>query len=139
MQMNYELEMQPANVGGLGDAMFKTTDSYLAEEAICPGMAVALGTNPAKQVKELAEGAQFAGIAMHAHKELVHPYYPEGYCVPVVTEGRVWVKVEGDVVAGKPACYDPAKKAWVAEGGIQLSCAAYRTNTISGMAMVEIF
>lgn len=139
MQMNYELEMQPALVGGLGDTVFKTTDSYLAEEPICPGMAVALGTNPAKQVKVLSEGAQFAGIAMHAHKELVHPYYPKGYCVPVVTEGRVWVKVDGDVKAGEVACFDPATSLWSNKGGVQLSCTGFRTNTINGMAMVEIY
>lgn len=139
MQMNYELEMQPALVGGLGDTVFKTTDSYLAEEDICPGMAVALGTNPAKQVKVMSDGAAFAGIAMHAHKELAHPYYPVGYCLPVVTEGRVWVKVDGDVKAGETACFNPETGLWSNKDGVQLNCAGFRTNTINGMAMVEIY
>lgn len=139
MQMNYDIEMQPALVGGLGDTVFKTTDSYLAEEAICPGEAVALGTNPAKQVKVMTEDATFAGIAMHAHKELAHPYYPVGYCLPVVTEGRVWVKVDGDVKAGETACFNPETKMWSNTNGIKLPCAGFRTNTISGMAMVEIY
>lgn len=141
MQMNYELEMQPANVGGLGDLVFKTTDSYLAEEAICPGMPVQFGTDAAKQVKIFADG-DFCGVAMHAHKELVHPYYPEGYCVPVVTSGRVWVKVEGEISAKDvPVYYNANTNTWAevnAEGFIKVSAVKFRSHNIQGMAMLEI-
>ena len=141
MQLNYELEMQPALVGGLGDVACKTTDSYLAEEDICPGMPVELGTNAAKQVKIFAEG-DFCGIAMHAHKELAHPYYAVGACVPVVTNGRVWVKVEGEISAKDvKVYYNKATNAWsetAVEGAVKVPCVRFRTEAIQGMAMLEI-
>lgn len=138
MQKHYDLEMKPAIVGMLADLTNKTTDSYIAEEDFCPGVAVMFGTNPAKQVKKFAEGGSFAGVAMHEHKELTHPYYPAGYCAPVVTKGRVWVKVDGDVAAGSTAKYDAANEVWSATNGIAIM-GAFRTNAIDGMAVVEIY
>ena len=141
MQMNYELEMQPALVGGLGDLVFKTTDSYLAEEDMCPGMAVEYGTNAANQVKIYGEG-DFCGVAMHSHKELAHPYYAAGRCVPVVTQGRVWVKVEGEISAKDVLVYfNKATNAWSevnAEGCVKVPNVKFRTKAIQGMAMLEI-
>lgn len=141
---NYSQEMQPAIVGMLADVMFKTTDSYHVEGAdgIAAGVPVVPGTNPATQVKACATGeaAKVIGITQFVHKQLVpgEAYYSEGYVVPVVTRGRVWVKTTGTIVAHTAAKYDPANGVWSASGSEEVANAKFITANTSDMAVVEI-
>ena len=105
MQKNYSQEMQPAIVGMLADTTFKTTDSYHVEDekGVNAGVPVIPGTDAGTQVKACGadDGAKVIGVTMFVHKQLTdgENYYDKGYVVPVVTKGRVWVAVDGDVVA----------------------------------------
>lgn len=142
MQTNYSQEMQPAIVGALADLVFKTTDSYYAEGDITAGVPVVPGTDAAKQIKvcEAGGAANVIGITQFVHKQVAkgETYYPDGYVVPVVTRGRVWVEVDGDVTAHTAAKYDPDKGVWSASGSEEISNAKFITGTTSGMAVVEI-
>lgn len=143
MQLNYDLELQPALVGMLADTSAKITDSYHVEcgekEVVRPGTPVVGGTD-ARQVKCCDDCAKVFGIVMHTHKE-VRPnakYYPEGYVVPVVTFGRVWVAVDGDVTAHTVAKYDVDQKVWSATNGTEVPNVKFVSAAQGGMAVVEI-
>lgn len=82
-----------------------TVDSFASEGGVNPGEAVFRGTDVEKQVKAVAVAADLAkviGIAVHTHKDPneTGKYYEEGYSVPVMTSGDVFVEAGGDVVAG---------------------------------------
>lgn len=141
MQLNYDLEMQPAIVGMLADTVFKTTDSYHVEgkDGIVPGMPVVAGTD-ARQVKFCDDCTKVIGIAMFVHKE-VRPkeaYYKKGYVAPIVTNGRVWVAVDGDVTAHTVAKYDIENKVWSADNGVEVPNVKFISAAQGGMAVVEI-
>lgn len=144
MQKNYSQEMQPAIVGMLADTTFKTTDSYHVEDekGINAGVPVVTGTDAAKQIKACGadDGAKVIGVTMFVHKQLTggENYYDKGYVVPVVTKGRVWVAVEGDVVAQTAAKYDATKNVWSASGTVEVANAKFITANTHGMAVVQI-
>lgn len=141
MQKNYDLEMKPAIVGMLADASVKTTDSFMVEDeaGVKPGVPVLPGTNPAKQVKAMTDaGTAVIGIVQHVHKEATNPYYPVGMVVPVVTRGRVWVEVDGDVDAYGATKYDQASGKWSKTAGQDVANAKFITGANSGMAVVQI-
>lgn len=87
-----------------------TVDSFASEGGVNPGEPVVRGTDPEKQVKTAAstEGAKVIGIAVHTHKEPNEggKYYEEGYSVPVMTSGDVYVEAGSDVTAGDEAAID---------------------------------
>ena len=89
MQLNYNLEMQPAVAGSLYDLSTKTVDSFSAEEAMNAGVPVIPGTAEGL-VKAVATGeaAKVIGIAVFAHKQDIEgaeKYYEKGYISKVVT------------------------------------------------------
>lgn len=144
MQKNYSQEMQPAIVGMLADTTFKTTDSYHVEDekGVNAGVPVIPGTDAGTQVKACGadDGAKVIGVTMFVHKQLTdgENYYDKGYVVPVVTKGRVWVAVEGDVVAQTAAKYDATKKVWSATGTVEVANAKFITANTQDMAVVQI-
>ena len=95
----------PVAIPGMkADATTDVIDSYAAEEGLNPGDPVVRGTDPEKQIKVAGstEGADVIGIAVHTHKayEGTGAYYEEGYTVPVMSFGDVYVEVAGTVTAG---------------------------------------
>ena len=139
MQLNYDLEMQPAIVGMLADVSAKITDSYHIEGKVLPGQPVVAGTD-ARQVKCCDDCTKVIGIVMFAHKEQ-RPntqYYPEGFVAPVVTFGRVWVAVDGDVTAHTVAKYDVSAGVWSASSGAEVPNVKFVSAAQCGMAIVEI-
>lgn len=101
----YQREMPVALPGMKADATVDVIDSYAAEIALDPGAPVIRGTDAANQIQPAAaagDGASVIGIAVHTHKayEGTGAYYEEGYNVPVMSFGDVYVEVGGSVVAG---------------------------------------
>lgn len=142
MNMNYSQEMQPAIVGDLYDLSVKTTDSYVAEEGVNCGVPVKMGTKEGI-VKEIATGeaSDALGVVMFEHKQLLDAsatYYQKGYVMPVVSRGRVWVKVDGEITPNTAAKYDPATKVWKADGSEEIPNAKFITSANAGMAVVQI-
>lgn len=148
---NYSLNMDEAYAGMLYDLSDKQIDTFAVEdsEGISAGAAVVRGTNPAKQVKAASaagDGANVVGVVLHTHKELVKngKYYEQGYAVPVVSKGRVYVNVGGAVTAGKVANLKLADGTFtdedVASGIETVACGAkFITSTsAAGVAVVEI-
>ena len=100
----YQQNMPIAIPGMKADSTIDVVDSFLAETALNPGNAVIRGTGD-QQVKPVAAAADIAnviGIAVHTHKDYsgTGAYYEEGYCLPVMTFGDVYVEVGGTVTAG---------------------------------------
>lgn len=81
-----------------------TVDSFASEGGVNPGDPVIRGTDPEKQVKAAAasDGPNVIGIAVHTHKDPGESgaYYEDGYCLPVMTSGDVYVQAGEDVTAG---------------------------------------
>lgn len=81
--------------------------SMAAENAIAPGRAVKLGTDPEMQVKAwdgAAGGDQLAGVAGENFSyDLDQGHYQTGDPVPVVKKGVLWVLVADSVTAGQKA------------------------------------
>ena len=100
----YALETDKGFAGMKADVTVDVIDSFSSEDGINPGEPVIRGTDPAKQVKTAAVGDvnKIIGIAIHTHKDLPisGKYYEEGYCLPVMTFGDVYVVAGGDVKAG---------------------------------------
>lgn len=101
----YALEQDKGFPGMKADVTVDVVDSFASEGGIDPGEAVIRGTDPQKQVKAVAVAADVAeiiGIAVHTHKDPVEggKYYEDGYCLPVMTFGDVYVEAGGDVTAG---------------------------------------
>lgn len=151
MIKQYAENMETGFPGMLYDLSDKTVDSFAVEgeDGIGVGVAVIRGTNSEKQVKAAStagDGANVIGITMHTHKELPGDgaYYPEGYAVPVVTKGRVWVQTGGAVDAGDVANIKLADGTFVADAvasGIEaIGCGAkFITSTdAAGIAVIEI-
>ena len=100
----YQQDMPLAIPGMKADSTVDVVDSFAAEAALNPGNAVIRGTNgdQIKPVTAAADIANVIGIAVHTHKayEGTGAYYEEGYNVPVMTFGDVYVQVAGTVTAG---------------------------------------
>lgn len=95
----------PIAIPGMkADSTIDVVDSFCAEAALNPGSAVIRGTGD-QQVKPVSAAGDIAkviGIAVHTHKDYsgTGAYYEEGYCLPVMTFGDVYVEVAGTVTAG---------------------------------------
>ena len=100
----YQQGMPVAIPGMKADSTIDVVDSFCAEAALNPGAAVVRGTGD-QQVKPVSVAGDIAnviGIAVHTHKDYsgTGAYYEEGYCLPVMTFGDVYVEVGGAVTAG---------------------------------------
>ena len=100
----YQQGMPVAIPGMKADSTIDVVDSFLAEVALNPGDAVVRGTGD-QQVKPVSAAGDLTnviGIAVHTHKDYSGEgaYYEEGYCLPVMTFGDVYVEVSGTVAAG---------------------------------------
>ena len=100
----YQQGMPVAIPGMKADSTIDVVDSFCAEAALNPGAAVVRGTGD-QQVKPVSVAGDITnviGIAVHTHKDYsgTGAYYEEGYCLPVMTFGDVYVEVGGTVTAG---------------------------------------
>ena len=100
----YQQNTPIAIPGMKADTTIDVVDSFCAEAALNPGAAVVRGTGD-QQVKPVSVAGDIAnviGIAVHTHKDYSGEgaYYEEGYCLPVMTLGDVYVEVGGTVTAG---------------------------------------
>lgn len=100
----YQQNMPIAIPGMKADSTIDVVDSFSAEKALNPGDAVIRGTG-GQQVKPVSAAGDIAnviGIAVHTHKDYSGEgaYYEEGYCLPVMTFGDVYVEAGGTVAAG---------------------------------------
>ena len=118
----YQYE-QPLGIPGMkADASVDVCDSFCAETAMNPGDAVIRGTQDgqAKPVAASADISSVIGVAVHTHKEYegAGAYYEEGYCLPVMTFGDVYVAVGSAVSAGGQAAIVVGADGplWVAHG-----------------------
>lgn len=106
--------------------------SYIAEGAIPIGRAVALGTDPERQVLSPAADGTFLGVALHDHaRESQRDANPASYVdqatVSVMTKGAVWVEVSDTVVAGNAAHYNVTDGRFTQPGGTTPSTNAVGT------------
>ena len=100
----YQQNMPIAIPGMKADSTIDVVDSFCAEAALNPGAAVVRGTGD-QQVKPVSVSGDVTnviGIAVLSHKDYrgEGAYYEEGYCLPVMTFGDVYVEVGGTVTAG---------------------------------------
>ena len=119
----YQQNMPIAIPGMKADSTVDVVDSFCAEAALNPGAAVVRGTGD-QQVKPVSVAGDIAnviGIAVHTHKDYsgTGAYYEEGYCLPVMTFGDVYVEVGGTVAAGGQVAMTVtnSKAEFVASGG----------------------
>ena len=100
----YQQGMPVAIPGMKADSTIDVVDSFCAEAALNPGAAVVRGTGDqqVKPVSVAGDVTNVIGIAVHTHKDYSGEgaYYEEGYCLPVMTFGDVYVEVGGTVAAG---------------------------------------
>ena len=139
MAFNYFSYGQDVAVIGMkADSTVDVIDSYAGEGAINVGKAVELGTDPAKQVKESVTAANVIGIAIFEQKADETPLYPDGYAVPVMTFGDVWVEVAESVTAGD-SVYLSTAGAWGSSTGSAVTGMTYLTSAGAGeLAIVRV-
>ena len=108
----YAIENEKGHPGMKGDTAVDVCDSFVSEGGVNPGEAVIRGTDPAAQVKTgtATDAAKVIGIAVHTHKDVPETgkYYEDGYCLPVMTFGDIYVEVAGSVTAGTAAALKTA-------------------------------
>lgn len=142
MQTNYALDLQPAIVGSLYDLSTKTVDSYSAEEAMNAGVPVVPGSKEGLvKAATTGDASKIIGIAMFTHKQVIEgaeKYYEKGYILPVVTFGRVWVAVDGDITPFTEVKFDPSKGKFTSDGSETVPNAKFITSAVQGMAVVQI-
>ena len=143
MQTNYSLELKPAITGSLYDLSTKTIDSFSAEEPINAGVPVVPGTKEGLvKAATTGDASKIIGIAMFTHKQVIdgaEKYYEKGYILPVVTDGRVWVEVEGEITPFTTEVkFDPSKGKFTADGTETVPNAKFITSAVQGMAVVQI-
>lgn len=141
MQTNYNPIMAPALVGQIADLSCKVIDSFAAEAPLYPANVVMRGTDPAKQVKAVGaekDCANAIGIVVHEHKEQEDPYFPIGYCVNVMTKGRIWVMCDGAVQAGAEAKYDAVNGVFSASAGAALGIKCVFMTNAAAAGLVEV-
>lgn len=135
----YQYE-QPLGIPGMkADASVDVCDSFCAEVSMNPGEAVIRGTldGQAKPVAAAADISNVIGVAVHTHKEYegIGAYYEEGYCLPVMTFGDVYVAVGNTVTAGGQAALVVGADGpmWVASGTtvVTSKTAGYNEYTIT--------
>ena len=101
----YQQNMPIAIPGMKADSTIDVVDSFCAEAALNPGAAVVRGTGDqqVKPVSVAGDVTNVIGIAVHTHKDYSGEgaYYEEGYCLPVMTFGDVYVEVGDTVAAGE--------------------------------------
>lgn len=103
---NYYAENQDKGFPGMkANTTVDTVDSFASEGGVNPGDPVIRGTDPEKQVKAASvanDGAKVIGIAVHTHKDPneTGAYYEDGYCLPVMTSGDIYVLAGDDCTAG---------------------------------------
>lgn len=139
MAFNYFSYGQDVAVIGMkADSTVDVIDSYAGEGAINVGKAVELGTDPAKQVKESVTAANVIGIAIFEQKADETPLYPDGYAVPVMTFGDVWVEVSESVTAGA-SVYLSTAGAWGSSTGSAVSGMTYLTSAgVGELAIIRV-
>lgn len=110
-------------------------DYKYSEEAIPFGAAVMRGTNKENQCKKYTSGGAFLGIAAFRNVNIEEErVYPAQATVEVITNGHVWVKVSGTVVAGDKAGYKSTDNTWGKEAGgsYEATGAIFETSANSG-------
>lgn len=132
MMFNFYENQEKGYPGMKANVTVDVVDSFASEGGVNPGEAVFRGTDPEKQVKAVAASADLSkviGIAVHTHKDPNEngKYYEEGYSVPVMTFGDVYVEVADDVVAGAPVAIA------IGTDGPTFVSAGESATTISGM------
>lgn len=139
MAFNYFSYGQDVAVVGMkADSTVDVIDSFAGEGAIACGKAVERGTDPAKQVKASVTAANVIGIAIFENKADETPLYPDGYAVPVMTMGDVWVEVAETVTAGA-SVYLSSAGAFGSSTGSAVTGMTYLTSAGAGeLAIVRI-
>ena len=104
----YATEQGKGFPGMKADVVNDDVFSFASEGGVNPGEPVIRGTDPDKQVKTASaegDGAKVIGVAVHTHKDPneTGKYYEDGYCLPVMFKGDVYVEVGDDVTAGDGA------------------------------------
>lgn len=100
----------PGYAGMKADVTADVIDSFACEGGCNPGDLVMRGTDAERQAKKAENGGKPLGVVVHIHKEPENgAYYPEGYALPIMTSGDIWVTAGGTVAAGDPVAYDAAK------------------------------
>lgn len=108
VQTSYPETPAKAFVGMLAEQFsMRQLDSYFAEgsSGLMAGQAVERGTDPEKQVIQLATAANFMGVTVQATQDLEtvgedKPLYSEKEILPVMDDGRIWVYSGAAVAVG---------------------------------------
>lgn len=104
----YGYDDAPAFAGMKADNSVDVCDSFASEGGVNPGDVVVRGTDTQKQCKVPAAVTStdpILGIAVHVHREPPEQgvaYYEDGYVLPVMSFGDIYVVAGGDVKAGDP-------------------------------------
>lgn len=104
----YGYDDAPAFAGMKVDNSVDVCDSFASEGGVNPGDVVVRGTDTQKQCKVPAAVTStdtILGIAVHVHREPPEQgvaYYEDGYVLPVMSFGDIYVVAGGDVKAGDP-------------------------------------
>lgn len=104
----YGYDDAPAFTGMKADNSVDVCDSFASEGGVNPGDVVVRGTDTQKQCKVPAAVTStdtILGIAVHVHREPPEQgvaYYEDGYVLPVMSFGDIYVVAGGDVKAGDP-------------------------------------
>lgn len=104
----YGYDDAPAFAGMKADNSVDVCDSFASEGGVNPGDVVVRGTDTQKQCKVPAAVTStdpILGIAVHVHREPPAQgaaYYEDGYVLPVMSFGDIYVVAGGDVKAGDP-------------------------------------
>lgn len=116
----YQYDQPKGIPGGKADATNDDIFSFAAEGGVNPGEAVIRGTNPDSQVVAAGtagDGAKVIGVAVHTNKMYsgTGDYYEDGYSVPVMFKGDVFVEAGASVTAGAAAgiLIDGSDVSWV--------------------------
>lgn len=101
----YGTDDAPAFSGMKANTSVDVCDSFTAEIGVNPGDAVIRGTKDGlcKPLTSNTDAAKVIGVAVHVHREPRDgAYYEQGYCLPVMSFGDIYVRAGGEVHAGEP-------------------------------------
>lgn len=103
----YGYDDAPAFAGMKADNSVDVCDSFASEGGVNPGDVVVRGTDTQHQCKvpsAVTHTDAILGIAVHVHREPAQgdAYYEDGYVLPVMSFGDIYVVAGGDVKAGDP-------------------------------------
>lgn len=104
----YGYDDAPAFAGMKADNSVDVCDSFASEGGVNPGDVVVRGTDTQHQCKvpsAVTSTDAVLGIAVHVHREPAEKgaaYYEDGYVLPVMSFGDIYVVAGGDVKAGDP-------------------------------------